>query len=78
MEAKKKIVKTIYHKETADFFESIGLIEKLMEKKIHCSVCGDVITLENFRAVTRKRGDLLFCCDKERCIREFTIYVSTE
>jgi dimeric dUTPase (all-alpha-NTP-PPase superfamily) len=81
MEVKKRVIKTIYHKEVADFFESIGLIRNLMEKKIHCSICGDVITLENFRAVTRKKDDLLFCCKKESCIREFTasaISASTE
>lgn len=81
MEVKKTVIKTIYHREVADFFESTGLIKKLVEKKIRCSVCGDVITLENFRAVTRKKDDLLFCCNKDSCIRDFTalaIHVSTE
>jgi len=67
----KEVIRTIYHKRVANFFESIGLFEELEKGKIHCFVCGEIITLDNFRAVIRRSGKLLFCCDKESCIHEF-------
>ncbi len=71
MEREKEIIRTIYHKDVANFFESIGLSEKLAHGEIRCSVCGEIITLDNFGAAARKSMDLLFCCNKESCIHEF-------
>ena len=72
MKREKEVIRTIYHKDVAKFFESIGLSDKLAHGEIRCSVCGEIITLDNFRAVARKSENLLFCCDKESCIHEFT------
>lgn len=73
-----KIIRTIYHKEVADFFESLGLSEKLAKGKIRCAICGEIITLKNFRAVTRKSGKLLFYCKKESCIQKFAPYLKED
>ncbi len=70
-EREEKIIRTIYHEETNRFFKSIGLSEKLEKGELQCNVCGEIITVTNFRAVTRKEGDLLFCCDKELCMQKF-------
>lgn len=70
-----KIIWTIYHKEAASFFKSIGLSEKLRKGEILCSICGEIISLSNFRAVARKSGNLLFCCDKETCFQKFPSYL---
>jgi len=67
-----ELIRVIYHKDTVNFFKSIGLFDKLTSGEILCSVCGEKITIKNFRAVTRKSGKLLFCCDKDSCIQEFT------
>ena len=75
MKTEKEVIRTIYHKDVADFFESIGLSEELAQGEIRCIICGGIITLDNFRAVTRKSDKLLFCCDKESCIQEFTSYL---
>lgn len=66
-----KVIRTIYHKEITDFFKSIGLSEKLAKGEIHCNICGETITIDNFRAVARRAGNLLFCCKKELCIQKF-------
>ncbi len=75
MEREKEAIRTIYHKDVANFFESIGSSEKLARGEIRCSICGEIITLNNFRAVARKSENLLFCCDKESCIREFVSHL---
>ncbi len=67
-----KVIRAIYHKEVADFFESIGLSEKLAKGEIHCNICGERITIDNFRMVARRAGNLLFCCNKELCIQKFS------
>ena len=67
----KEVIRAVYHKDVINFFESIGLIEKLNEGELKCAICGERITSANFRAVTRKSGNLLFCCDKESCILAF-------
>ena len=67
-ETEKEVVRVIYHENVAQFFESLGLSEKLARGEIRCAVCDQVVTLQNFRAVTKKSGILLFCCDNEACI----------
>lgn len=72
MKAEKEVIRAIYHKDVADFLESMGVSEKLARGEIHCAICGAPITVDNFRAVARKSDELLFCCDKESCIQEFS------
>ncbi len=75
MEREKEVIRSIYHKEVVNFFESIGLSRELERGEIRCSVCGEIITLNNFRAVTRKSENLLFCCNKESCIHKFVSHL---
>jgi len=64
----KEIVKVVHHKETKEFLESIIRLEKF-EHEITCYFCGTKITPKNFKALTRKSGKILFCCDKPVCYR---------
>jgi len=70
-----EVIRTIYHENVADFFESIGLYEELKQGELRCVVCDRVITLKSFRAVTRISNVLLFCCNKESCIHNFSKHV---
>jgi hypothetical protein len=71
----KEVIRTIYHKDVANFFESMELSEKLAQGEFRCIICVEKITVDNFRAVARKSGGLLFCCDNESCIHEFASYL---
>jgi hypothetical protein len=71
----KEVIRCIYYKDVANLFRTMGLSEKLARSEIRCSICGEVITPDNFRAVTRKSEKLLFCCDKESCILSFTSHL---
>lgn len=75
METEKEIIRTVYHEDVSEFFEALGLSGKLDRAEIHCVVCGEPITLENFKAAINKSGNLLFCCDKESCIEGFSSYM---
>jgi len=65
----KEVVKIVHYKEVEDFLESIIKLEKIGEAT--CSICGAKITPENFKALVRKSGKILFCCDKPECYRLF-------
>jgi len=72
MDTEKEIIRTVYHKDVTDFFKGLGLQDKLVQGKILCAVCGQAITLENFKAVTNIKGNLKFCCAQETCIEAFS------
>jgi len=72
----KEIIRAIYHKDVANFFESIGLLETLQRGEIQCSICGEQITINNLRAIANKSGEYLFCCEKELCIQKLASMLS--
>lgn len=72
---KEEIIRTIYHKDVADFFKLIGLYKELEQGKLRCTVCEELITLENFRAVIRISDKLRFCCNKESCIYNLSEHI---
>ena len=65
----KEVIKIVHHKEAGDFLKFIIRLEKIEEAT--CYICGAKVTLENFKALTRKSGKILFCCDKLECYRFF-------
>ena len=67
----REVIRTVYNEEVSKFFESLGLSNKLEQQEIRCAVCSQAITVDNFRAVTNRSGNLIFCCNKEACIEGF-------
>jgi hypothetical protein len=63
----KELIRAIHYKDVYSFFASHDLLEELEAGKIRCARCADLISLKNFRAVTRLQGKLVFTCDKESC-----------
>jgi hypothetical protein len=63
----KEIVNAVHPTDVYSFFVGYDLIHALEEGTIKCHSCGVTITLENFRAVTRRSGNLLFACTQECC-----------
>lgn len=64
----KEVFRAIHSAELEDFFRRLGVFEKFNEGELRCHVCGVSIDTENFGAVTRKGGALLFLCSKETCM----------
>jgi hypothetical protein len=58
----KEIIKIVHYKEVKNLLDSIIGLEKV-EIEIACNICGTKITAKNFKALTRKSGKILFCCD---------------
>lgn len=63
----KELIHAVHPKDVLSFFATHNLLGELEAGKIRCAMCQDTISLENFRAVTRLRGKLLFACNKDSC-----------
>ena len=61
-------VQALHPSDVRSFFEEAGLLQDLESRRIACAICGDVITIDNFRAVTRQNGQLRFACCKQACL----------
>ena len=61
----------VHPDEVSDFFHQIGLHEEFLKGEIYCNFCEEIIGAENFKAVTRCRGQLIFVCDKSTCYEDF-------
>ena len=64
----KETVQALLGTEVRSFFESLNLLQTFETGQLTCHNCQDVITAQNFRAVTRHHGGLLFSCDKNECV----------
>jgi hypothetical protein len=64
----KEIVQAVHPVDVRSFFEGLNLAGNLDARRISCHRCGDVITVDNFRAATRQNGKLMFACNKDECV----------
>lgn len=64
----KEVFQAVHSSEVDEFLARLGLIENFKAGKIKCHACGDVITIDNFKALTRKGNHLVFACTKEQCL----------
>jgi hypothetical protein len=64
----KETFQAVYTEELESFLSQIGLLDKFRDGKIKCHRCTDVITKENFKALTRRGNQILFSCNKEMCL----------
>jgi len=68
----KEIIKAIHSSEIEDLIKKIGLLERFKAEEIRCNICGDTIKLNNFKAITRRDGQIVFLCNKEKCFSTIT------
>jgi len=64
----KEVFQAVHSAELESFLSRLDLLDKFRNSEIKCHACADVITLDNFKALTRKGGHLLFSCNKEACL----------
>lgn len=64
----KEIFQAVHSSELEEFIQRLGLLDKFKTGEIRCHACGDIITLDNFKALTRRGNRLLFACTKQRCL----------
>lgn len=67
MKTERKPFKAVYDEELIPFLKKLHLYSRIMEKKIKCHFCKDVITLDNFGGVFRKNDEIKVFCNKPEC-----------
>lgn len=70
MAAAKVAIKAVHDSDIEKFLEKLRLLDKIKEGKIRCSVCGDVVTLENFLCVYPENEQIKVCCSKRECYEQ--------
>jgi len=68
----KEVFKAVHVAELPDFLARIGVAEDFKAGKLRCFACERPMTTENFRAVTRVAGKLVFFCSDESCLQRGT------
>lgn len=64
----KETFQAIHAAELNSFLSRLGVLESLKSGELTCEGCGTVITLDNFRALSRQEGNLVFLCSNEECL----------
>jgi hypothetical protein len=64
-------IKAIHDAEVIEWFRKIGRLEDLYDGNLRCYVSKIVITEANFRAAKVFNGEIIFCCNTEKCYLEF-------
>jgi len=64
----KETFHAIHAAETESFLSSLGVLTALRSGQLSCNSCGAVITLDNFQAVGRMHGNLVFICSTQGCL----------
>jgi len=63
----KIVIKAVHDKDVIGFLAKLNLLEKLKRGELRCSICGEIITLDNFLCVYPEKGKLKVCCNKKDC-----------
>lgn len=64
----KETFQVIHAAELDSFLARLDVLEALKSGQLTCEGCGTVMTLGNFRAVSRQEGNLVFLCSNEECL----------
>ena len=60
------MIKAVHERDLKNFLESAGLLEAIKEGKLTCSLCGELVTIDNIvRFVVGE--DVQIICDRPGC-----------
>ena len=64
----KELIEAVHSAELSQLFDRLGLRMDLEAGRLRCYSCGEVISLQNFGAVTKHEGRLKFACCRPGCL----------
>jgi hypothetical protein len=64
----KDYLRALHAADISCFLAKHGLLPEIEAGRIKCRVCGEILSVENFGAVTRHKDELTFACNKETCL----------
>jgi hypothetical protein len=67
----KETVWAIHPADIQLFLRRLRLLAPLQTGALHCAVCGDVLSIDTFRAAKRTGGTLHLLCTRQECLPPF-------
>lgn len=64
----KETFQAVHPAELESFLSRLGLLDRFNKGTIKCHWCADLITKDNFKALTRRGDRILFSCNKGTCL----------
>jgi len=64
----KEELNLLYDDDLLPVLERLGLKERFLNGELKCSVCRDVITMDNFYSLYYESNEVKFGCNKKSCI----------
>jgi len=61
-------IKAIQDRDLGFYLRRLGVYDQIVDQKIHCNSCGDLISLETIQAIIPKDGKITFLCFRPKCI----------
>ena len=61
-------IKIINDSDLEDYLQSLGILEDIKNKKIHCKFCGQVVTLDNLQALFPDEDKIYIICNRKKCM----------
>ena len=64
-------IPAIHQSDIKKVFKKLGIWKPLKRKELKCTICGEVITFENFSAMKRVKDEIQLICGKGTCFMDF-------
>ncbi|MFH0803113.1 MAG: hypothetical protein V2A78_12120 [bacterium] len=70
---KREKIKAVHENDLRDYLSSLGLLEKLELKQLHCVICDIEITLDNLSAFYPKQNEIYLLCSRPSCLEKLRL-----
>ncbi|MBA7616184.1 hypothetical protein ES703_23480 [subsurface metagenome] len=65
---KKENIKMVNDSDLELYLSSLGLLENIRKRKIHCSFCDQVVTMDNLQVLSPCEDKICVICNKKKCL----------
>lgn len=66
-------IPAIHDKDLEEILSELNLLSKIQNENIKCSVCGDLIKMENIGGIIPEMNSVRIICDNSECIASESI-----
>lgn len=68
MKKDREKLKAISDDKLIDLLKNINLYDSVVDRKIKCKFCGEIVTLDCISAIFPESGSIKISCDKPSCL----------
>lgn len=71
-------LKAVSDDKLVDLFKNLGLYDSVLEGKLKCKFCGEIVTLDSISAIFPESGSIKIVCDKPSCLAGFNNFLKQQ